>query len=222
MVALLVLLTFVTFIAIDYLLNREKYRFQEAPAPEPVLVIEPMPEPVAAGIRMPERLAYHPGHTWALDMGDGRIRVGVDEFGANLLGTVEKVDLPQRGRWLRQGDKGVSVTTKNGQATLASPAEGEVLRVNSSLAKEPGSLSGDPYGRGWLVELLSPDAVVGFRNLLSGAPALRWMEEQMQEIRQVFSPQMATAQDGGLVQPRHGDELPPEVWQEQVRHFFKF
>ena len=219
MVALLVLATFAIFITADVLLHRDKYRFRVA---EPAAAPKPAASPVVAGVTLPEGLCYHPGHTWALDAGNGRIRVGLDEFAASLLGSVEKIDVPQRGRWFRQGEKGWTVQTARGEALMLAPAEGEIVAINDKAIQNPESIAKDPYGAGWLLEIFSPDTQVSFRNLLTGAFARRWMEESVRELRQALAPAaMATALDGGTLSPHVGSELPAEQWREVTRQFFR-
>src|SRR3954453_7512819 len=168
MVAILVLATFVILIAIDYILHREKYQFPvvggEAAAPQAEM---------AAGVSLPSTLAYHPGHTWALNEGNGHIRIGVDEFAAALLGQIDHLDLPKRGRWLQQGDRGWTVFTDHGPVAMPAPAEGEVIAINEKALQNPGLVETDPYNSGWLIEIRSPEADVNFRNLLSGDLAMR-------------------------------------------------
>jgi glycine cleavage system H protein len=221
MVALLVLATFAIFIGIDVLLHREKYRFrvtEQAASPERARVAAP----VAAGVALPEALSYHPGHSWAVDAGNGRIRVGMDEFAASLLGRIEKIDVPQRGRWFRQGEKGWTVHTEHGDAQMLAPAEGEIVGINEKALQDVDIVTHDPYGDGWLLEIFSPDTQVSFRNLLSGAFARRWMEESVAELRRALAPgALVTAQDGGRLAPQVGSELPPETWREVTRRFFR-
>jgi glycine cleavage system H protein len=218
MVALLVLATFAAFITIDFLLHREKYRFPVAEPAEP----KPSPFPIVAGVTLPEALLYHPGHTWAMDQGNGRIRVGLDELAASLLGTVQRLEVPQRGRWVRQGEKGWTVVSERGEASMLAPAEGEIVAVNAKALANPNWVSKDPYGAGWLMEIFSPDTQVSFRNLLSGALARRWMEESVAELRQALSPRaMVTALDGGRIAPGLGTNLPQEKWRELTRQFFR-
>ncbi|HEY1206989.1 MAG: glycine cleavage system protein H [Bryobacteraceae bacterium] len=220
MVALLVLATFVAFIAWDVLLHREKYRFRVAsPASS---AAKPQGAPVVAGVTLPEGLLYHPGHAWALDAGNGRVRVGLDEFAASLIGNIQKIDVPQRGRWFRQGEKGWTVHTDRGDAAMLAPAEGEIVAINEKAVSNPETVAQDPYGAGWLLEIFSPDIQVSFRNLLTGAFARRWMEESVAELRQAVSPgALATALDGGTISPQVGTELPPEKWREVTRQFFR-
>jgi len=219
MVALLVLATFVAFIAWDVLLHRDKYRFRVA---QPASTAAAAAAPVVAGVTLPEGLAYHPGHAWAVDAGNGRVRVGLDEFAASLIGGMNKLDVPQRGRWFRQGEKGWTIHTERGEVAMLAPAEGEIVAINEKAISDPASVARDPYGAGWLLEIFSPDIQVSFRNLLTGAFARRWMEESVAELRMAISPgALATALDGGTISPQVGTELPPEKWREVTRQFFR-
>jgi glycine cleavage system H protein len=222
MVALFVLATFAIFIGIDVLLHREKYAFKVAedvtPQKQPVLA------PVVAGVALPETLAYHPGHAWALDQGNGRIRVGLDGLAAAFLGQIQAVEGPKRGRWLRQGDRGWTIRNKRGEVMMLAPAEGEVVAVNEKALANPAVISKDPYGAGWIAEMTSPDAPISFRNLMSGGVARSWMEESMAMLRQAFAPMnlaTVTAQDGGLISPRLGDEIPEEKWKDLASQLFR-
>ncbi len=218
MVALLVFVTFAVFITADYLLHREKYKFRVAETPE----AKPAQAAVVAGVALPENLAYHPGHTWALDQGNGRIRIGLDEFAASLLGPIRRIETPQRGRWLRQGERGWTISTEHGDVVMLAPAEGEIVSLNDKALAQTESVSADPYGNGWLVEIFSPDTQVSFRNLLSGAFARGWMEQSVAELRKAFSSRaLATALDGGRISPQLGTELPQEKWHELTKRFFR-
>ncbi len=219
MVALLVVATFAVFITVDVLLHRDKYRFrvaETAAAPAASAAV-----PVVAGVALPEALAYHPGHSWALDAGNGRVRIGLDEFAASLLGRIRQIEVPQRGRWFRQGEKGWSVVTERGEAPMLAPAEGEIVAINDKALADPEIISKDPYGNGWLLEIFSPDTHVSFRNLLAGGLARRWMEESITDLRTALSPAAATALDGGRIAPELGTELPPEKWREMTKRFFR-
>src|SRR5947209_7950724 len=105
MTVLLVLLTFVTFLLIDHFHSRKQLVAQPAmqmarregsPRLAPSLV---------GGFQVPENLRYHPGHTWALNESPSLVRVGMDDFAAKLAGKFDRISLPQRGQWIRQGQK---------------------------------------------------------------------------------------------------------------------
>src|SRR5271165_4219349 len=106
MTVLLVLSFFATFLLIDYFRSR---RAIVQPALQVAAVKQdamPRLQPaLVAGFEIPENLRYHPGHTWALSESPNLVRVGMDDFAAKLTGKLESITLPQRGQWIRQGQK---------------------------------------------------------------------------------------------------------------------
>src|SRR5215472_8350514 len=102
MTVLLVLATFLVFIVLDYLMNRQR-------GVATVAVDPARPTPVTSGreyvggFLVPEGLSYHPGHSWLVRERKNVVRVGVDEFAVALMGKVEKINVPSPGQWLRQG-----------------------------------------------------------------------------------------------------------------------
>src|SRR5262252_4365 len=132
MTVILVLVTFLAFIVLDYFLNRGK-------AVVTVPVIEKKAMPVHApgeivdGFLVPENLSYHPGHAWLTRERKGVIRVGADEFAASLVGKVERIGLPKPGQWIRQGQKVLTFYRDGEETEMVSPTEGEVLEINAEV-----------------------------------------------------------------------------------------
>jgi glycine cleavage system H protein len=217
MTVLLVLATFVIFLAIDYFYSR---RHGVVPAwqahQEPPAKLRPE---FVAGFALPENLRYHPGHTWALAESPDLVRVGVDDFGARLLGKVDRINLPQRGQWIRQGQPVIRVYRDSQKVEVVSPIEGMVSDVNLAVLQNPAAL-GDPYGEGWLLKVQSPDAKINFRNLLSGAVARKWMEESAARLmNRMPALAGAVAQDGGVAVSDLAASLPDANWSELTREF---
>lgn len=222
MTVILVLATFVLFLTIDYFYSRHRALqplMEAAVAPKPAAV-RPLPN-VVSGFRIPENLRFHPGHTWALSEGPKLVRAGLDDFAARLLGKIDKLALPQRGQWVRQGQKIWSVQRNGVTVDMVSPIEGVVTEVNDAALRDPELARRDPYGEGWLVAVESPDAKLTFRNLLSGELARWWMEEAANRLRK-YMPETAAAvaQDGGLAVDDLASFLPDEDWQKVTREFF--
>ena len=57
------------------------------------------------GLQVPQGYCLHPCHTWALEEGWQLVRVGLDNFAANLFGSIEHIDAASPCRWVRQGQK---------------------------------------------------------------------------------------------------------------------
>ncbi len=224
MTVILVLSTFVVFLLIDHFFSRnravvvaeehvaETAREAALPRLQPSLV---------GGFQVPENLRYHPGHTWALSESPSLVRIGMDDFAAKLLGKVEHINLPQRGQWIRQGQKIWTVHRDGVKVDMVSPIEGSVADINDAALREPELARKDPYGEGWLVTVQSPDAKTNFRNLLGGALARWWTEEAAARLqRRVPSMAMAVAQDGGVAVNDLGAQIPDKDWTEVAHEFF--
>ena len=217
MTVLLVLFTFGIFLLIDYFYSRRHAVVQPA-----LQLAKPAPPRLApslvGGFQVPENLRYHPGHTWALSESPNLVRVGMDDFASKLAGKVQTITLPQRGQWLRQGQK-VCTLHRDGMAVdMISPIEGSVSDVNDALGSSPELASKDPYGEGWLITVQSPDAKTNFKNLLGGALARWWTEESAGRLQRRMPTLLgALAQDGGVAVAA---ELPDKDWAALTKEFF--
>jgi glycine cleavage system H protein len=221
MTVILVLFTFATFLLIDHFYSQKRVVRQPV-----VMTAKPegrarMWSGLVAGFRVPERLRYHPGHTWALNESPNLVRVGMDDFASRLIGRVERIALPQRGQWIRQGQKMATITRNGVAVEMVSPIEGAVADVNDTVASDPRLAQNDPYGEGWLVTVQSPDAKTNFRNLLGGALARWWTEESAGRLQRKM-PVLAgaLAQDGGVAMNNLTDQIPDQEWASIAKEFF--
>ena len=222
MTVLLVLLTFVTFLLIDHFHSRKQVVLQ------PALQVAKREAPprlapsLVGGFQVPEKLRYHPGHTWALSESPNLVRVGMDDFASKLTGRVESISLPQRGQWIRQGQKMCTIHRDGAAVDMVSPIEGTVSDINQALVKDPKLALSDPYGEGWLVTVQAPDPKTSFRNLLGGALARWWTEESASRLqrRMPLAFAGALAQDGGVAVNDLSTAIPDQEWLPLAKEFF--
>ncbi len=223
MTVLLVLFTFASFLLIDYFRTRHtvvqpalqvsQAKQENAPRLQPALV---------GGFVVPENLRYHPGHTWALSESPSLVRVGMDDFATKLTGTLESVTLPQRGQWIRQGQKMCTIHRNGIAVDMVSPVEGSVSDINEAIVKNPKLALSDPYGDGWLLTVQAPDAKTSFRNLLGGPLARWWTEESASRLqrRMPMAVAGAYAQDGGVAVDNVAAQIPNQEWLIVAKEFF--
>lgn len=209
MIALLVVLTFLAGILLDLYMTRH-----------PIVVIDDrvprVVPPMVGGFAVAPNVSYHPGHTWALVESPELVRVGVDDLAAKVAGTIDSIDIPERGQWIRQGQRIIAMHRDGRELDLVSPIEGTVVDINDAVIKDPKIARNDPYGEGWLLKVNSPDAKTNLRNLLTGRVARRWMEEAAVALRNLTPATIgATAQDGGVA-----IELPIEQLEKVQKELF--
>lgn len=222
MTVILVLLTFGIFLAIDYVYSQKRL------AKQPVLQVarrdtaaRVIPAMVA-GFQVPENVRYHTGHTWALSESPDRVRVGMDDFATKLVGKIESIALPQRGRWVRQGQKIWTIVRDGKSVDMVSPIEGTVTDINESVMRDPELARKDPYGDGWLLMVQAPDSKINFRNLLGGTLARLWTEESALRLQKRMPMALAgaLAQDGGVAVDDLTAHMPDEDWATLTKEFF--
>ncbi|MFZ0419136.1 MAG: glycine cleavage system protein H [Candidatus Sulfotelmatobacter sp.] len=224
MTVLLVLFTFASFLLIDYFRTRKAVvqpALQMSTAKQDAAVPRLQPA-LVGGFAVPENLRYHPGHTWALSESPNLVRVGMDDFASKLTGKLDSITLPQRGQWIRQGQKICTLYRDDASVDMVSPIEGTVSAINEALAADPKLALRDPYGEGWLVTVQAPDAKTSFRNLLGGAMARWWTEESASRLQRHMP--MATAgayaQDGGVAVDSIAAQIPEKEWLPLAKEFF--
>lgn len=220
MTVILVLVTFLAFIVLDYVLNRNKQTVAqpvaEVAAPAPALV-----EGYVNGFQVPENVAYHPGHSWLVRERKNVVRVGADEFAAALAGKVEKIELPKPGQWVRQGQKILSFYRNGEKAEMVSPTEGEVMEINAELFSDPTLVRQDPYGKGWVVTMHVPDEENTTRNLVPKGLVKQWMRDSVERLYSL-QPALAgaAAADGGRPAEDLLAGVPKANWKEVTAEFF--
>jgi glycine cleavage system H lipoate-binding protein len=145
----------------------------------------------------------------------------MDDFASKLIGKAERVSLPQRGQWVRQGQKLYTIYRDGAKVDMLSPIEGSVADVNDAVLQEPELARRDPYGEGWLITVQSPDAKTNFRNLMTGGLARWWTEEAASRLQRRFPAALgALAQDGGVAMDNLAAQMPDQNWVELAREFF--
>ena len=220
MTVVLVVLTLAILILIDYLQSRKKVTVDQPESAGGRAIAKAQPE-CPSDLRLPGNVRFHLGHTWALRESPTLVRVGIDELAARMIGRAESILLPRRGQWIRQGQKIFSIFKAGSKTELVSPIEGEVIGVNEKVLSDPSLLDRDPYGDGWLLTVISPDAETNFRNLMGGNLARQWMVEEASRLS-TRMPALAS-----VAVPHNGDEssanspqISGQSWTELTHEFF--
>lgn len=107
-------------------------------------------------MNVPEDLRYSTEHEWARAEG-ARVRVGITDYAQDALGDVVFVDLPAEGTVVDAGGLLGEVESTKSVSEIYAPVAGEVVAANSALTDAPETLNRDPYGEGWICELIASD-----------------------------------------------------------------
>jgi len=215
---LFVLLMFLLIITVRYLVEPKNQ-----PAAEPEIFLAKPQSPVVKreyGFEIPQGYSFHLGHTWAMKEANEDARVGVDKFVTNLLGKIDHIDVCGANRWVRQGQKLITLTSDGTSVDLLSPVEGVVTAVNNDALSDPSVVASDPYDKGWIAMVKAPDYKVNQRNLIQGAMVAPWMQNNVSRLSTLLSgPSPALAQDGGSAISGLLTRLTPEMQRKVTKEF---
>ena len=108
----------------------------------------------------PEDLRYTAEHEWVRTPGDheGSVRVGITQYAQDALGDIVYVSLPEVGTTVEGGSACGELESTKSVSDVYAPVSGEVVAINDALDATPELVNDDPYGGGWLFEVVPSDA----------------------------------------------------------------
>jgi len=220
MVVLLVFVTVLACIAVDFLLSRRRAPATEA---ETALARGRATMAPAAGERLyvPEDLYYHPGHAWVAIEGGDMVRAGADDLAWRLTADADEFTPPAVGRSVRQGMPIWSFTRNGRKVTMLAPVDGVVDEVNPVMLRKANGARTDPYGRDWVVRIRVAELGRNLKNLLHGPIVERWMEDALQRLQARFGASLGPVMaDGGVLGDGIAAAFNDEEWVAVCREQF--
>ena len=108
----------------------------------------------------PDDLRYTSEHEWVRTPGDvdSSVRIGITDFAQEALGDIVYVSLPEVGSDVEGGSAVGELESTKSVSDVYAPLSGAVVAVNEALDQTPELVNSDPYGDGWLYELVPSDA----------------------------------------------------------------
>lgn len=83
-----------------------------------------------------------------------RARLGLSDYLQQHSGDIAFVDVKPEGTILSFGDEFSGIETIKVTITLPSPVSGKVVKVNPAMETTPEIINQDPFGEGWLCDLV--------------------------------------------------------------------
>jgi glycine cleavage system H lipoate-binding protein len=185
-------------------------------------VLKPVDMQNVQGIKIPQGIYLHRGHTWVGMASDGQVRIGLDAFATRLLGPMDRIDLPLMGKPLKRDQVGIQMNRGDLETGLLAPVSGVVTAFNPKVNSDPALLMADPYGDGWLL-MVQPDHLrEELRTLEMGEEATSFIETEIDSLYQALETQLGPlAADGGNLSDDILGQLPSSCWKEMARRFLK-
>ena len=171
---------------------------------------------------------YSHFHTWAQVEEKGYVRIGIDDFGQNILGPIEEICLPLRDEKIDK--KSVRIKARGSIIPLIPPVDGYVVGVNEDLAQQPNLANICPYEEGWLVLIRPTRLVKNLNKLFYGTATIQWFDVEMHRLAALISSELnqgaddlgMTLPDGGLPDFNILDKLPQAITKRILEQCFLY
>ena len=172
---------------------------------------------------------YSHCHTWAQVEEKAFVRIGIDDFGQNILGPIEDICLPLKEEKI--GKKSIRIKARGSIISLMPPVEGYVEEVNEDLISQPQLVNKSPYEKGWLVLIRPTGLVQSLKKLFYGTAAIQWFDVEMYRLAALVTSELnngmgeelgMTLPDGGLPDFEILKELPPSITKRVIEQCFLY
>ena len=111
-------------------------------------------------LEYPAGLRYTAEHEWVRSPGEAAnaVRIGITDYAQDALGDIVYVSLPEVGTDVEAGSAIGELESTKSVSDVYAPLTGQVVSRNEALDSSPELVNSDPYGDGWLFEVVPGDA----------------------------------------------------------------
>jgi glycine cleavage system H lipoate-binding protein len=230
MVVLLVILTVLACIGLEFYLGKRSVRERNTAEEALQGPVAAMPDLLPYGIacRLPGGVFLHGGHTWAHIELSGEVKIGMDAFARGILGRIDRIELPAWGQDVRQGEPAFTVLQGGKKIGLVSPVDGVVCAINDDVNLDPEGAESEPYQTGWILAVRPSNLIQNLKRLKVSASASAWLEKEMRELSEFLALYRPRPQGVGVTLPDGGihaagiiESMDGEILQLVIRRFLR-
>jgi glycine cleavage system H lipoate-binding protein len=178
MVALYVLLGFILLLIIDAFVIRAEKKYHPAFKKK----FEIMENVVFDNINVsvPADSYVSKGHTWAEILGNGLVKIGIDEFILKSVGKFIVTKIAKTGTLVKKGDSIIEAKLGEKSLHFNSPVNGTINYINDNLI---GKNISDPYGEDWGVIISPVNFDKDAESLKTNEKLIEWMKLEFIKLK---------------------------------------
>jgi len=104
-------------------------------------------------VNIPSNLQYTADHEW-IEIKGNIARLGITDYAQDALGDIVFIQLPNVGDQIAAHESFTEIESTKSVSDVYSPVTGPITVVNEALSATPELLNTDPYGSGWICEIM--------------------------------------------------------------------
>ncbi len=229
MVALLILLTILVLMTIDYFIQRARARAAVVSLGALPGGAKGLTRPAAQfRYRTPHGVFFSPNHLWLYLEESGAARLGIDDLTQSIVGRIGQMGTLAAGDRVRAGQPILDIRHDGRSLSLRSPIDGVIETVNEEIVERRDLRGIEPFSAAWVYRVRPDNAARALQSLLLGDTAKEWLDREVQRLKVILAtiapknPVLdETLQDGGL--PAWGliDYVDEAEWKQIQEKFFE-
>ncbi|MDY7031624.1 MAG: hypothetical protein SVY10_06900, partial [Thermodesulfobacteriota bacterium] len=138
-----------------------------------------------------------------------------------LVGKLGRIELPNIGHEIKQGEVSFRVRRNGESAQVLSPIDGIVAHINDHLTDHPELVNTSPYEDGWLFIVEPTKLRKNLKSLYYGEDAHNFINEERERLFSMAHDDLNIAADGGASVEDIFEELEGKDWRKIVKTFLK-
>ena len=127
--------------------------------------------PEYRGCELPEDRYYDLDYVWVMPQQNDVYRIGITDPAQTMSGRVQYASFKKIGAHRICGKPVVRLESGKWAGGVPAPFDGEILRINERVEKNPGFLNIAPYTDAWLVEMRPDNPGTALAHLTTGIDA---------------------------------------------------
>jgi glycine cleavage system H lipoate-binding protein len=170
---------------------------------------------------VPAGLFISPEHTWLGIEITGTARIGIDDFAQKIIGHIEELVLPKKGKQMKKGEPLFTIKQNSRSLTFPSPLSGEVTSVNTELLDHVDLLKIKPYEVGWICCIEPSNLSKELQGLRIGAEAVAWYQEEIDKFRDMVNQvgEQKKKNGNGKMENGHLEKMDDRAWEAFSKSF---
>ncbi len=211
MVALLVVVTIILFISIDYFVQK-KIKIGVAEKTQPVSISLPK-----IFSMLPPGTFLQPTFTWSKILDNGNLVLGIHPVLVGITGKLDEIELLHKGEKILKGDCFIKLHKKNKVLSVQSPIKGTITSINHTTIHNP---SLENLSQNWIYCIRPVDITTEIKKWFIAGRARVWMSEKYAQVKKFFisvAPQTEigiTMADGGEIPFGILSQFDKKIWEE--------
>jgi glycine cleavage system H lipoate-binding protein len=216
MVVLMVVLTILLFIAIDYSIQKRK---------KVGVLSQPFPGKVALSqvlSFLPNGVFLQPSFTWTKLLDSGNLLMGIHPVILGLVGEPDEIEMLKNGQEVKKGDILLKIHKGNKVLDVVAPVTGTITSLNSQLMEDS---TVEKVSQSWIYSIKPENVSAEIPMWLIADKAKNWINEKYAQMKKFFQ-DTVTQTDMGITMADGGDlpfgilsQFDENTWEKFERDF---